>query len=96
MQLCLEGEQKLTQTIRFSNALARRILILRKFRQRLDDISLHDVRKEGYETLADYKKAWEEINGEGSWDPEKIVTVYEYRLVAKTSKPSSAKENLQF
>jgi hypothetical protein len=23
MQLCLEGEQKLTQTIRFSNALAR-------------------------------------------------------------------------
>ena len=45
---------------------ARRILILRKFRHRLHDISLHDVRKEGYETLADYKKAWEEINGEGS------------------------------
>lgn len=59
---------------------AGRILITRRFRQRLGDITLRDVRKEGYETLESYKKAWEEIYGQGSWNPELVVTVYEFVL----------------
>jgi hypothetical protein len=70
-----------------------RILITRKFRQRLGDITLIDVRKEGYETLESYKKAWEEIYGPGSWNPELVVTVYEFVLDAKTSKLSTEEEN---
>jgi len=31
-------------------------------------------------------RAWEEINGKGSWDPEQIVTVYEFKVVEKRGK----------
>jgi len=68
-----------------------KILIVRKFRQRLGDISPRDIQKEGYTCLEDYKKAWIEINGQ--WDPDTIVIVYEFKLVSKTSKPSTAGEN---
>lgn len=68
-----------------------RILILRRFRQRLGDISLEDVRKEGYPTPEEFKKAWIEIYGAGK--PEQIVTAYEFRLDSKKGKPSTATEN---
>jgi len=54
------------------------ILIIRKFRQRLEDISLEDVKKEGYNSLREFRRVWEEIHG--SWDPEQVVTVYEFKL----------------
>jgi hypothetical protein len=57
------------------------IKILRKFKQRLGDISMEDVKKEGYESLAEFQKIWEEINGPGSWDPNLIVTAYEFKLI---------------
>jgi len=57
------------------------ILITRKFRQRLGEISLEDVKKEGYNSLKEFCNAWEEINGKGSWDPEQTVTVYEFKNV---------------
>jgi len=56
------------------------IMVIRKFRQRLGDISLEDVRKEGYGSLQEFRKAWEEIHGSGSWDPRQIVTVYEFTI----------------
>jgi len=58
-----------------------RILITRRFRQRLGDITEEDVRKEGYSSLEEFKKAWEEIHG--VWDPEDIVWVYEFKNVNK-------------
>jgi len=60
------------------------VIIKRRFEQRLGEISLEDVRKEGYDSLEEFRKAWIEING--SWDPEKIVTVYEFKRVKKKEK----------
>jgi hypothetical protein len=55
------------------------ILITRKFQQLLGDISLEDVKKEGFESLKDFQRAWIEINGE--WNPLQIVIVYEFRFL---------------
>ena len=57
------------------------IKIIKKFKQKLGEISPEDVKKEGFNSLEEFRKAWEEINGEGSWDPEQIVTVYEFKRV---------------
>jgi len=54
-----------------------RILILRRFKQRLGDISQQDVQAEGYQSIENFKKAWTEIYG--TWKPEQIVTVYEFK-----------------
>ena len=56
------------------------VLITRKFRQKLGDINCEDVKKEGYKSLQEFRWAWEEVNGQGSWDPDLIVTVYEFKL----------------
>lgn len=55
------------------------ILITRRFKQRLGDINLEDVKKEGYSSLEEFRKVWTEING--SWDPNIVVTVYEFQVV---------------
>jgi len=57
-----------------------RIMVIRKFRQRLGDISLEDVGKEGYSSLEEFQRAWEEVHGPGGWNPDLIVTVYEFKL----------------
>ena len=59
------------------------ILITRKFRQRLGEISLEDVRKEGYNSLEEFRRAWEKIHGPGSWQPNLTVTAYEFKLSQK-------------
>jgi hypothetical protein len=60
-----------------------KIFVTRKFKQRLCDVSEVDIRKEGYNNLADFQKAWEEIHGQGSWDPNQVVTVYEFVFCKK-------------
>jgi len=62
------------------------IKITRKFRQKLGDISSEDVKKEGYNSLEELRRAWEEINGPDSWDPERIITVYEFEYIERTRK----------
>lgn len=57
------------------------ILITRKFRQRLGDITLEDVQKEGYNSLEEFQAEW--IRLYGSWDPNKIIWVYEFKLVSR-------------
>lgn len=57
------------------------IIIRRRFEQKLGEISLEDIKKEGYQNIWEFCRAWEEINGPGSWDPEQLVTVYEFELV---------------
>ena len=56
------------------------ILITRRFRERLGNISEADAQKEGYGSIANFKKVWIEING--SWNPKEIVTAYEFKLAA--------------
>ncbi|MCJ7425043.1 ASCH domain-containing protein [Candidatus Bathyarchaeota archaeon] len=55
------------------------ITILRKFRQRLGDITQEDVQKEGYTSMEEFRKVWAEIYGQ--WNPDQIVTVYEFKKV---------------
>jgi hypothetical protein len=57
------------------------IRIVRKFRQRLGDISAEDVQKEGFSSLEEFKQAWIAIHG--VWDPDLVVTVYEFRMLQK-------------
>lgn len=54
------------------------ILITRRFRQRLGDISLEDVRKEGYRSFDEFRARWTKEYG---WNPNRIIIVYEYQLV---------------
>lgn len=56
------------------------IRITRKFYQKLGEISLEDVRKEGFQSLDDFKHAWENIYGE--WTPEQTVIAYEFELLS--------------
>jgi len=55
------------------------ILITRRYRQRLGDISLEEIRKEGFSSLEEFKQAWIGING--SWNPDETVTVYEFKVL---------------
>jgi hypothetical protein len=57
------------------------IQILKAQQQRLSDISLEDVKAEGFQTLEEFKEVWIKINGE--WNPEQIVTSYEFKLIKK-------------
>jgi hypothetical protein len=54
------------------------IKITRSFKQRLGDISEQDVQKEGFKNSTEFIDAWNAING--SWNPDTIVTVYEFIL----------------
>jgi len=68
------------------------IIITRKFRQKLGEITSEDVKKEGYNSLEEFRREWEQLHGK--WNPEQIVWVYEFKLASpKTSKPSSEAEN---
>lgn len=60
------------------------ILITRRFRQRLGDISPQGIRKEGYSTLEGFKEAWIEINGR--WDPDMVVWAYEFERAPPNSR----------
>jgi hypothetical protein len=55
------------------------IKITRSFKQRLGDISEQDAQKEGFKTRSAFMDAWRQING--SWNPDIIVTVYEFILI---------------
>ena len=57
------------------------ITITRRFKQRLAEISHVDARKEGFSSLEAFQKAWTEIYG--AWDPEQLVTVYEFKTAKK-------------
>jgi hypothetical protein len=58
------------------------IFVTRKFQQRLGDINLAEVHKEGSKSLEEFQCAWIEING--SWDPDCVVWAYEFRVVDST------------
>jgi len=56
-----------------------KIRITRRFQQRLGEIPMEDIQKEGFRSLEEFKREWTNIYGE--WNPDQIVTVYEFRLI---------------
>jgi len=55
------------------------------YRQALGAMTAEDARKEGdYGSVGEFQGAWEEINGDGSWDPKKEVDVVEFEYVGRT------------
>jgi len=59
------------------------ILIVKKYRQRLGDMSEEDIRKEGCSSREEFIRDWEESYGPGSYDPDLEVWVYEFKRVEK-------------
>ncbi|MFP3985102.1 MAG: ASCH domain-containing protein [Candidatus Bathyarchaeia archaeon] len=69
------------------------IQITRRFKQRLGDITPKDIRKEGYSSLTEFQAAW--IRLHGNWNPNKIVTVYEFQLAADGEKKNRRRDQTQ-
>jgi hypothetical protein len=67
------------KTVLFSKEYFALIRITDVRNERLGDISLEDVRREGYETLEAFKEEWVRING--VWDPEPEVYVVSFESV---------------
>ena len=59
------------------------IIIRKRFRQRLGDISEEDARKEGFKTVKEFQETWKRLYGK--WDPEEVVWVYEFELATQGS-----------
>jgi hypothetical protein len=55
------------------------IQITQAKQQRIGDITLADVKAEGFATLEEFREAWTKING--NYDPEQTVTAYEFHKV---------------
>jgi hypothetical protein len=51
------------------------------------DLTLENVRKEGFTGFTEFKQAWIDIYG--SWNPDQIVTAYEFRLLTQKQKHRS-------
>ena len=61
------------------------IRILDVHDQPLGEMDDEDAQKEGdYETLAEFRHGYEQVYGDGSWNPEKVVTVVEFEYVGRT------------
>ncbi|MBC7121362.1 MAG: ASCH domain protein [Methanosaeta sp. PtaU1.Bin060] len=75
------GSTHKAKTVLFSKEYFALIRITDIRKERLGDISLEDVRREGYETLEAFKEEWIRING--AWEPELEVYVVSFELTAK-------------
>lgn len=59
------------------------IRIERVYQEPLGELTEADARKEGGYSVAEFREAWEQINGPGSWDPEMVVDVVEFEYVGR-------------
>lgn len=58
------------------------IRIVGKYEQPLGEMTDADAQKEGdYETMDEFREAYEDVYGEGSWVPGKVVTVVEFEYL---------------
>ena len=64
-----------------------RIVIIRAWRQQLRNLTPEDIRKEGFNNFTEFRQAWKEIYG--TWNPDQIVTAYEFRLLTRKQKHRS-------
>ena len=56
------------------------ILITRRYRQRLGEISPEEIHKEGFSSLEEFRRAWTRIFG--SWNPDLLVWAYEFKVIS--------------
>jgi len=56
------------------------ILITRKYRQRLGDISREEIFKEGFSSPSEFRQAWKRIYGR--YDPDLQVWAYEFKVIS--------------
>jgi hypothetical protein len=47
-----------------------------------------DAKAEGFQNLEEFKKEWEKIT-QKPWNPDQIVTAYEFHLLAKDTSQES-------
>jgi len=56
------------------------ILITRRYKQRLGEISPEEIRREGFSSPEEFKQAWKKIYD--SWNPEQQIWAYEFKLLS--------------
>ena len=56
-----------------------KIKVTKLYKQTIVDMSFDDLKKEGYDTIDEFKKIWIEING--FWNTDAIVDVIEFEVV---------------
>ena len=89
LPLILEGRK--TQTRRFEgryrpgeiyrvNNTEIWILIKRRYRQRLGDISREEIFKEGFSSPEEFRQAWKKIYGR--YDPDLQIWAYEFKVIS--------------
>jgi len=61
-----------------------RIIITRAWKQQLRNLTPEDIHKEGFNSFTEFRQAWIDIYG--SWNPDQIVTAYEFRLLTQKQK----------
>lgn len=62
-----------------SKSFFAKIIVTKLEKQFLADMKLEDAKKEGYNSIEEFKDIWEKING--LWDDLDVVTVVEFKLV---------------
>ena len=81
----LTGRYKLGQVYAVQGWLYDRargyISIVKKYRQKLGDMSEEDIRKEGCSSREEFIREWEESYGPGSYQPDLEVWVYEFKNI---------------
>ena len=82
----LKEKQKYVVKRNWYNNTENYILIKKVYPQKLGDISEEEAKKEGFSDLDKFRDAWIRING--SWDPNMVVTVYEFELAEPPPKQS--------
>jgi len=64
------------------------IRICDHWQEPLGDITDADARAEGdYSDVREFRRGYEKVYGEGSWDAEKVVDVVEFKYVGKERSP---------
>ena len=56
------------------------ILITKKYRQRLGDITPEEIRREGFSSLKEFQDTWKRIYGR--WNPDAQVWTYEFKVIS--------------
>jgi hypothetical protein len=76
------GSVHKAKTTLFSRDYFALIRITEVRKERLGDISLEDVRREGYDTLGAFKEEWIRINR--TWEPDKEVYLVSFEQVMQS------------
>ncbi|MGD6807563.1 MAG: ASCH domain-containing protein [Candidatus Bathyarchaeia archaeon] len=61
------------------------VKINRRYEQKLGDLTEAQAIAEGFDGIEEFKKEWMAITKK-PWDPEEVVTVYEFELLLPNSK----------